>query len=771
MNIASPFNLQLDDGHSKGKWLFQLTGTPSVSWLTQDQFSIVLNKESRKIGDFDEQRTWKGGRGGERFSDDPDKYMDGKDVFTAIDGHLFPSLQWNISEGYRAAVQGLPGSIAWRGLIGDWRYASCQVYPSTAITADKAYVWVRRVGTPGILTLELCSDNSGKPGTVLKTVTVAPADFTDVTSQLKEFDWTGTQALSASTTYHIKMYGTSADGANNHWEVGTEGIGGPAIAYTSTDNSTWIETNYVLRYRITDADIVRRWWYFMQGANFCKVSNEATASLYKWNEASNVWEIVAAATHGLGQVTGRPIEVNGFVYFPQGDAVAIRTWDGTNWDAQTVATGQGCATGLAVGFSSSDNSTQIWRYNNALVSGGTTTGLAVSVSRADAVAAYNTDLAFRNSIKIGETGNVITNIISVNNVLWVYKVNSVGTVDNDRYTELDYGVKKTPSATNGIAAISWNGFTFYNWLFSTMRIYSGTVDDIGQGFKNNSFPYGREGVDAAYTTYVSWLFVAKDAGDGTSSVMLYDGVSWHEMARAWKEGKRIRDVAIQTVSGERNRLWFDCGGDSCYIELPYQKGNPLADAGAKYMHESVIESCIIDMGAASKLPKFIKEMTLTCKNLNGQGIRVEMDYQVDDNIGTTNWTEAGVFLFSPEDTVAVNESNIRRFKYRLRLYTENQLIPPDISGIVPNGYARSPMRKTFQIEAKINNVTVNGKKQLARDVINWLEEASESAYPITMHSKFEQLNDYYNVIIAPPNIHPVKAVPESDVITFSALVL
>jgi hypothetical protein len=166
--------------------------------------------------------------------------------------------------------------------------------------------------------------------------------------------------------------------------------------------------------------------------------------LYKWNESTDVWEVIAAGTHGLGQVTGRPVEVNGFVYFPQGDSVAIRTWDGTNWDAQTVSSGQGCATGLAVGYSLADNKAQIWRYNNALVSG-TTTGLKCSVSRADAVAAYTANLAFRNSILIGDTS--LRLIIKSINMICTLCANSFSCM-NDRYIEL-ITVNERPSSDNG----------------------------------------------------------------------------------------------------------------------------------------------------------------------------------------------------------------------------------------------------------------------------------------------------------------------------------
>lgn len=751
MTIPAPHNLELNDGHSRGRWLFQLTGQPEIKWLTQDQFSIVLNQEGRRIGDFDEQRSWVGGRGGERFSDDPTRYKDGKEVCTWIEGHAFPSLQWNISEGYRVAEQHLPGSVSWRGLFGSTRYIARHFTCSPAMTADKAYLWVRKIGTPGTLTFELRSDSTDNPGAVLQTVTKAATDFTDVISELKVFDWTGTESLSNATKYWIVVYGASTDRDDSHWEVGVD-VTGTDSKYSSA-GSSWTQAAFSMYYRITDADISRRWWYFYQGTNFCKVSNEATASLYKWNETSDLWEIVASATHGLSQVYGRPTEANGIVYFPQGGSTSLRTWDGTNW--ATINAGS-YFSGVAVGYSAPDNSTQIWLHS------------ALAVYRANAVAAYNTDLTIRPAI-ITDAGHAITRIESVNNTLYVYKSNSVGIVENDRYTELDYGVRKTPSADNGIASIAWNGMVYFNWLFTTNRIYSGTVDDVGQGFKSNSFPYGREGVDAAYTTYVSWMFVAKDAGtSGTSSVMLYDGLNWHEFARAWETGKRIRDVAIQVVSGGRNRLWFDCGGDSCYIELPLNKGNPLDDTGAKYMHEAVLESAIIDMGTASKLPKYIKEMTITAKNMDGQGKRVNLDYRTDDK---TDWIEADPFLISPEDTTSINESNIRRFQYRLRIHTDDQLVPVDISGIVPNGFARSPVRKIFAFEADVRNITVNGKPQKAKDVILWLEEASESAFPITMNSKYEQLDGYYNVIIAPPNIYPIRAIPETNKITFSAMLL
>jgi hypothetical protein len=773
-NIPEPFNLQITDSFSRS-WYFKLSNQPRVSFETQDQFNIIINAEGRKIGDFDEQRDWSGGRGGERLSEDITKYRDARETCTWIPGHAFPSLLKNVSSGYRDKEQSLPGSLSWRGIFGTTRYVSRTITASASSNRLNAWVWLKRVGSPGTCTVELQTSSGGKPtGTALKSATVTTSTITDTVSQFYNFTWAA-QAVTSTTVYHLVIYGASTDDTQNHWEVGVDTSGTSSFYKSSQFASDGTTADFSMYYLLTDEDsTTRRWWYFFQGANFCKVSNDTTAKLYKWNESTDLWEVIASGTHGLGQVTGRPIEVNGFVYFPQGDTVAIRTWDGTNWDAQTIATGQGCATGLAVGYSAADNKTQIWRFNNALVSGGTTTGLKVSVSRADAVSTYTTDLAFRNSILVGDTSTTISFIKSINNDLYVSRANSFGVVTNDRYTELDYGQRKTPSTDNGIVIESWNSFIFFNWLSSFERLYSGTVDDVGQGFKNNSFPYGREGVISAFATYVSWMFYVIDAGTtGTSSVMLYDGLNHHEVSRGLFSGRRIRDVFIQPVSGARNRLWFDCGGDSIYIELPYNKGNPLDDTGSKYMHEFVLESSAIDMGTASKLPKLIQDLTVTANNLNGNGIRIDVDVKFDEDVGTA-WTVDDnlykSFKTSPEDSVKIGKSNIRKFSYRLRGQTDNQLVPPDITGIVPSGISRSPRLRILECEAKIQTSTINGKKQKAEDVTNWLDEMSESPILVHVNSKFDSFDDF-DAILHMPAQYPIKAVPERDVVVFTLLVL
>jgi len=280
-----------------------------------------------------------------------------------------------------------------------------------------AYIWLRRVGNPGTGTLELQSDNAAKPsGTVLKSDTVTTSDVTDIISVFQWFTWTA-QAVTSGTTYHLVFYGASTDDDKNHWEVGVDVSGNAGFYKSSQFSGDGTATDFSMYYRLTDADIDRKWWFFYkESGTLCKVSNESSSTLYTWDETNDVWTAVAPATHLLNQVTGRPIESNNFIYFPQGDSTAIRVWNGSStWDSQTIASGQGCAYGLAVGYSAADNKMQIWRFNNALVSGGTTTGRKSSVSRADAVTVITSDLAFRNfninvpKVETIDPGKKITN--------------------------------------------------------------------------------------------------------------------------------------------------------------------------------------------------------------------------------------------------------------------------------------------------------------------------------------------------------------------------
>jgi len=166
-------------------------------------------------------------------------------------------------------------------------------------------------------------------------------------------------------------------------------------------------------------------------------------------------------------------------------------------------------------------------------------------------------------------------------------------------------------------------------------------------------------------------------------------------------------------------------------------------------------SSIIDMGAASRLPKYIKGLTLTSKGIT-DGINVECDYQIDDDIDTTTWTTVETFTKSPEQEININEGDIRQFRYRLRLQTKTATTPPDVKGVVPNGFARVPWRKVWHIRILAGQMfTRTGKKDIKiGEFLDWMDHVARYPGRVRMTSdRYPTLNDKF-VIVSPPTEVP-----------------
>ncbi len=332
-----------------------------------------------------------------------------------------------------------------------------------------------------------------------------------------------------------------------------------------------------------------------------------------------------------------------------------------------------------------------------------------------------------------------------------------GIVQGGVYTELVSGAEDTPDSENGMANLVIDKFVFYSWLHSVARLFGSQTDDIGQDYRSFGLPDGREGNIADMDAYISLPLFAVDADSGVSSVMAFDDIGWHEVLRGYEAGKRIRMVKMQPNPKTRNRLWVDVGGELVYQDFPFKKASPRLDSGILYQHESVVESAIIDMGTASDLPKFIKTLVVTVKNLNTQGMEVELDYQVDEDCHTTNWINAGKLLQSPESSQWLDLQNIKRFCYRLRIITNNASLSPDIEGVIPNGFARTPLKLIWTMRIKSGGIYQIGSKSAANTskLWTWLMENARLPYSVRMESKYLEA-DNYNVIVHPARSFPYK---------------
>jgi hypothetical protein len=189
-----------------------------------------------------------------------------------------------------------------------------------------------------------------------------------------------------------------------------------------------------------------------------------------------------------------------------------------------------------------------------------------------------------------------------------------------------------------------------------------------------------------------------------------------------------------------------------YQEWAYRTLNPLEDSSMEYMHECVLISADIDLGAA-RLPKFFKEIGIITENLD-TGIEIHLDYQVDEHIGTSTWFAAETFYVSPEDSLPINWGDARKLRFRLRLCTNDASTPPIVDATVVEAFARTPVKYQWNMRVKISDmqITKSGNPDHDPDeIMTWFKGAAGSAKRIHMRSIWKQMDDKF-VVIEPPSL-------------------
>ena len=840
-NSAQPeWEVELTDTKSKKKYGLKIPqGSLQIGTISQDD-TVYVRNVGKRVGDFDEQRSWKGGRGIENLSENAEAFWDSSNAWTLTPGHVHQTLQWYHARGLRNEDMYMPtrtnGDVQFVPLLETNLYISNSFAASASYNADKGYIWLRRRGSPGTLTFRLMSDSGGSPNTALQTVTKGISDITDFVSVYQVFDWTGTESLTSGTTYWVSIHGATTDDRDNHWELGTDPDA--ASGKVSSDGSSWSAATFAMYYRVTDADIARKWFRFNLREAFYIIDrrdDNTTASVMYINgdrgmatagspttltdsakawttnrfagayvriiegtgrlnlpqqiasntgtalTISGTWETApstdsqyviygtewftsvtfSGGSPTLGVVKSEPAVVNNVAYIPQGSTAFIHMqWNTAtfvhNGFQETASGVNGCADFFVYALDGADGPV-LWRGNNT---SGTGSGGYVTVSRANlltsgAFIAWNTSLSFATAIFTGSTSYRLTSLANKEEVVYGFREDGMGFISNDRFKSLNSPINKTPSRANGATVIIDSSFIYYSWLHSVVRIYGSSHDDIGDDYRTQGLPDGREGEYADADTYLKLIFFGIDAKTGTSSVLVWDGLGWHEMIRGREIGARIRTVKVQVCPETHNRLWVGMGGDLVCQELPHLKAVPWLDSGARYMHEGVIESTAIDMGTASDLPKFIKQLTATIRNLNTNGREAYVDIQTDDDVHTNTWTPVDTMTVSPESTVFLGLQNIRRFVYRLRMCSNDNTVPINVEGVIPNGFARSPFKLIWTMQVQAGGIySRRGKAPTSDELMKWLLDESRFAGFVNMSSVYNMAHGF-KVIMHPPRMFPI----------------
>jgi hypothetical protein len=198
------------------------------------------------------QDDFSGGRGQRDIETDMTRYLDGFRANTVYGNKWFLGPQEKLSTGYRPMWFKHPGSVKWVALIpGARRYLAVSWSPTSSVTIVYTQILLRRRGTPGLFTVELCDNDAGKPGTVLKTKTLAASAVIDILSEWQHC-YMGNQAVTSGTTYWIKVYGAATDDDQDHWEVACEAAAG--TSKESSDGTTWTASAVDLYYKVAPTD-------------------------------------------------------------------------------------------------------------------------------------------------------------------------------------------------------------------------------------------------------------------------------------------------------------------------------------------------------------------------------------------------------------------------------------------------------------------------------------------------------------------------------------
>jgi len=387
----------------------------------------------------------------------------------------------------------------------------------------------------------------------------------------------------------------------------------------------------------------------------------------------------------------------------------------------------------------------------------------VDVSYAPA-AAWATDLVFGAAIAIGDKTYHITNLKAYDDAMHVFKEDSVWKVVTDIPQLLPLGIDVHADVVNGAGVLAKDLFLYFTYGPTIEQYFATTLNDIGP-WKGSGLPAGRTGTIGAIDGGIGTLFAAIDGiYSNTSSVLLYNNTGWHEIFRAWAAGERIRNIRYIPQSGTRSRLWVDIGGDMVYLEFPEGTLDPATDyGGLARQHEGYLITGRIEMGT-DNLPKYLKRVAMSTDNLGtsiaGYEKFIDVDYQVNEDVGTSTWLYAGRVQKSPLEYADINVGGVYSARLRFRFKTSDGAgdLFPILRAYVLEGYTRTPVQRQFAIRARVSHDAhdkLGGIDANPDDLLDWLNNAAQTAQKIILRSRFKRFDNRLVVV------EPVTPIYES----------
>ena len=384
------------------------------------------------------------------------------------------------------------------------------------------------------------------------------------------------------------------------------------------------------------------------------------------------------------------------------------------------------------------------------------------VTAAD-VQGFTTVLTFSTVVaNTGGTEYPFTNLEDYNNQMYAFKEDSIWTIRGNRAEKLNIGLEAFPSSFNGQTVAAQNLFLFFPWSHSVERLKGGVIDDIGL-WRGSGLTPGHQGPVASLVPYIAWTLGGVDAGStGVSGAYAWNGRGWHEFFRANPE-HRLQSMYMQNNPGTNPRLWMSVGGEIVCQRWPNNTLNPRNDGNIHYQHEAVFQTGIIDMNAV-QIPKLFSKVFTITRNLASTQARIYIEYQLDDDINSTNWLPIGNTRRSPIDSLTIRRGNKHSIRLRYRGLTENSTIHTELHATVLKAVGRTPVRRQWTVRA------ITGDFQVDRqglddsdpdDFYMWLQDVAVSAEPILQRAEWEAMDDIY-VFAEHPILNRLYTTPDGQ---------
>jgi hypothetical protein len=218
-------------------------------------------------------------------------------------------------------------------------------------------------------------------------------------------------------------------------------------------------------------------------------------------------------------------------------------------------------------------------------------------------------------------------------------------------------------------------------------------------------------------------------------------------------GGTAKAMYWQSVHGDdaTNWLWFNCGGDIMFMQMPRSSLNPSLDDDLLFAPESYLVQSRMNAGYA-ELEKYWDKARIVSPAIDGT---VYVDYAANPTLHDPTFTNAGSGTTTPSFNVSLAQSRKRDLMLRTRISatdladtTENT-----IEAIVVDGVTRKPVKYNWQVVVRLQDKarTLTGVPDHDPSTLySQLKTWASQAQALTMRSILSDM-DNKTVFIEPPS--------------------